>query len=125
MKDAYNLPQIQEMLECLCAAIWFMSLDLKLSYWQVRMKEECKAYMAFIMGPLGFFECKCMPCGLTNMLTTFQHLMETCFGDLELNWCIIYLDDIIIFATIPKEHLKRLQAVFTKLGGSRNVSSSN
>ena len=34
---------------------------------------------------------------------------------LQLNWCIICLDDIIIFAAIPKEHLKRLQAVLTKL----------
>ena len=41
--------------------------------------------------------------------------MEACSGDLQLNWCIIYLDDIISFATIQKEHLKRWWAVLTKL----------
>ena len=41
--------------------------------------------------------------------------METCLGDLQLNWCIIYLNNIIIFAVIPKEHLKGLWAVLTKL----------
>ena len=45
----------------------------------------------------------------------FQHLMETCLGELHLNWCIIYLDDIIIFSKTPQEHLKRLQGVFERL----------
>ena len=49
-----------------------------------------------------------MPFGLTNAPAIFQHLMETCLGNLQFQWCIIYLDDIIIFAATPKEHLERL-----------------
>ena len=41
--------------------------------------------------------------------------METCLGDLNLNWCIIYLDDIVIFLKDPASHLERLEAVFQKL----------
>ena len=63
LKDAYSLPQIQDMLEYLQGAVWFMSLDQKLGYWQVRMKEECKAYTAFTVRPLRFYECKHMPFG--------------------------------------------------------------
>ena len=107
VKDAYSLPKIQEMLQCICGAIWFTSLNLKLGYWQVRMK-ECKAYMAFTVGLLGLYKWKCMAFWLTNASATFQHLMETCLGELQLNWCIIYLGGIIAFATIPKELLERL-----------------
>ena len=67
------------------------------------------------MGPLGFYECERMPFWLTNALTTFQRLMETCLGDLNLHWCIIYLDDIVIFSKDLASHLKRLKAVFQKL----------
>ena len=41
--------------------------------------------------------------------------METCLGDLNLHWCIIYLDDIVIFSKDPASYLERLEAVFRKL----------
>ena len=67
------------------------------------------------MGPLGFWECKYMPFGLTNAPATFQRLMESYLGELHLNWCIIYLDDIIVFSQTPEKNVHRLKAVFNKL----------
>ena len=37
IKDAYSLPRIDEMLDCLNGVELFSSLDLKLGYWQVEM----------------------------------------------------------------------------------------
>ena len=56
-----------------------------------------------------------MPFGLLNAPATFQRLMETCLGDLNLQWCIIYLDDIVIFSKDLASHLERLEAAFQKL----------
>ena len=39
--------------------------------------------------------------------------------DLSLHWCIIYLDDIVIFSKDPARHLERLEAVFQKLEEAR------
>ena len=44
--------------------------------------------------------------------------MHDCLGDLNMNWCIVYLDDIIIFSDTKEEHLKRLEAVFQKLSAA-------
>ena len=112
VKDAYSLPQIDETLDCLNGAVWLTSLDLKLGYWQVEMEEDCKALTAFTIRPLGFCECDRMPFGLTNALAMFQQLMQSCLGNLHLQNCIIYLDDIIIFSKTPKEHSGRLRAAF-------------
>ena len=79
------------------------------------MDEESKPLTAFTVGLLGFYECERMPFGLTNAPATFQRLMETCLGDLNLHWCIIYLDDIVIFSKDLSSHLERLEAVFQKL----------
>ena len=108
IKDAYSLPRIEESLDCLNGAKIFTSLGLKSGYWQVVMSEESIPYTAFMMGPLGFFECIRMPFGLTNALATFQRLMESCLRELHLQYCIIYLDDIIIFSKNPADHIKRL-----------------
>ena len=115
VKDAYSLPRIEETLDCLNGAQWSTSLELKSGYWQVQLDEESKALTAFTVGPLGFYQCEHMPFGLTYAPATFQRLMESCLGDMHLKWVIIYLDDIIIFAKIPKEHLQRLRGVFQKL----------
>ena len=59
-----------------------------------------------------------MPFGLTNAPATFQHLMESCLGEMHLKWCIIYLDDIIVFSKMPEEHIERLRGVFEKLSAA-------
>ena len=118
IKDAYSLPKIESILDSLIGAQIFSTLDLKAGYWQVEMAEECKAYTAFTCGPLGFYECDTMPFGATNAPATFQRLMQDCLGDLSMNWCIVYLDDIIIFSDTKEEHLKRLEAVFKKLSAA-------
>ena len=97
IKDAYSLPHIDKTLNSLKGSQWFSSLDLKSGYWQVKMDEESKPLTTFTVVLLGFYKCDQMPFGLTNALVTFKQLMDTCLGDLNLNWCIIYLDDIVIF----------------------------
>ena len=115
IKDAYSLPQIDKTLDSLQGSQWFSSLNLKSGYWQVEMDEESKPLTAFVVGLLGFYECKRMPFGLTNTPATFQRLMESCLEDLNLHWCIIYMDDIVIFSKDLASHLERLEAVFWKL----------
>ena len=34
---------------------------------------------------------------------------------MHLKWCIIYLDNIIVFSKTPEEHIERLRGVFEKL----------
>ena len=118
IKDAQSLPRTEDSLDCLDGATIFTSLDLQSAYWQVEMPEASKPLTAFTVGPLGFYECVWMPFGLTNALATFQHLMETCLGEMHLKWCIIYLDDIIVFSKTPEEHIERLRGVFEKLSAA-------
>ena len=115
VRDAYSLPRIDETLDALSGAKWFSTLDLKSSYWQVEIAEEDRHKTAFTVGPLGFYQCVRMPFGLTNAPATFQRLMESCMGDLYLTYCLLYLDDIVIYSTTYEEHLERLEAVFSRL----------
>ena len=66
------------------------------------MEEDCEALTTYILGPLGYYECDRMTFNLTNTPAMFQCLMQSCLGNLHLQNCIIYLDDIIIFSKHQK-----------------------
>ena len=104
-KDSYPLPRIQEVLESLVGTGHFSWLDLKSGFWQIKMDEALKQYTAFTVGNLGGFECNRMPFGLCNAPATFQQLMQNCIGELNLIYCLIYLDDLIVFSQMEEEHL--------------------
>ena len=53
-----------------------------------------------------------MPFGLCNALATFQRLMQNCMGELNFIYCLIYLDNLIMFLQAAEEHLHRLRVVF-------------
>ena len=106
------MPRIQEALESLVGAGHFSCLDLKLGFWQIKMEEASKQYTAFTVGNLGFFECDHMPFGLCNAPATLQWLMQNCLGELNLIYCLIYLDDLILFLQTTEEHLHQLHVVF-------------
>ena len=117
-KDSYPLLRIQEALESLVGAGHFSCLDLKLGFWQIKMEEALKQYAAFTVGNVGFFECVCMPFGLCNVPAMFQWLMQNCLSKLNLIYCFIYLDDIIMFLQMAEEHLCQMGVVFNLFGST-------
>ena len=112
VKDSYPLPHICETLESLAGAAHYTTIDMNSGFWHVLMDEESKQYTTFTLGSMGLYECESMPLGLCNAPPTFQRLMINCLGELNLNYCLIYLDDVIIFSHTEKEHLKWMRVVF-------------
>ena len=56
-----------------------------------------------------------MPFGICNAPATFQQLMQNCLGKLNLIYCLIYLDNLIMFPWTVEEHLHQLCVVFDQL----------
>ena len=115
MKDSYPLPRIQESLDSLVDARCFSSIDFVSGFWQILMSADSRKYTAFTVGNLGFFECCHMPFGLCNAPATFQRCMQNVLGELNLLFCLIYLDDIIVYSASDKDHLDCLRLVFKRL----------
>ena len=113
-KDFYPLPHIQEALESMVGLAHFSSMDFKSGFWQIKMAPESQQYTAFTVGNLGFYEFTCMLFGFCNAPVTFQHLMQNTLGELSLTYCVIYLDDIIVFGHTEEEHLEQLCIMFKR-----------
>ena len=114
VKDSHPLPRICEILESLAGTAHYTTIDMNSGFWQVPMDEESKQYTAFTLGSMGLYECESMPFGLCNALPTFQRFMLNCLGELNLTYCLIYLDDVIIFSRMEEEHLERMRVIFDR-----------
>ena len=53
-----------------------------------------------------------MPFWLCNVLAKFQRLMQNCLSKVNLIYCLIYLDVIVVFLQMAEEHLHQLCVVF-------------
>ena len=113
-KDSYPLPCIQEVLESMAGSAHFSSMDFKSGFWQIKMAPESQQYTVFMVGNPRFYKFTCMPFGLCNNPATFQCIMQNTLGELNLMYCVIYLDDVIIFAHTEEEHLEHLHVVFKR-----------
>ena len=115
VKDSHPLPRICETLESLAGAAHYSTFNMNSGFWQVPMDKESKQYTAFTLGSMGLYECESMPFRLCNTPPTFQRLMQNCLGELNLTYCLTYLDDVIVFSEMPEEHLWRMRVVFDRL----------
>ena len=111
-KDSYSIPKCLETIESLVGARYFFTMDLKNSFWQVKVSEDSHQYMAFTVGSMGVYKFLCMPYSLCNTPVTFQHLMQNCLGELNLSFAMVYLDDVIVYSETPEDHLTQFQAIF-------------
>jgi len=115
IRDSHYLPRIDDTFDRMAGSSWYSNLDLKSGYYQCGMHEDDIKYTGFSCGNLGFFEYCKMPMGLVNAAATFQRLMESVMGSLNLQVCLLYLDDIIVFSDSFESQLYRLELVLSKL----------
>ena len=109
--DSFSLPRIEEALQAVKAAVWFISFDLAQGYLQLAMNEADIRKTAFHAGSSGLYEFTRMPFALSNVGASFCHLMEMCLGDHQYLMVLFYLDDICIFGSSVDEMLDRIAMV--------------
>jgi len=107
-KDAYPLPRIDDSYLQLQGAKYFTSLDLQNGYWQFPLAKDSIPKTAF-SSRYGQYEWKVMPFGLTNAPATFQRAMNNILRPYLDKFCMVYLDDILIYSQACKraEHARR------------------
>ncbi len=114
VKNRYPLPLISELLDRLKGAQIFSKVDLKVAYYRIRIKEGDEWKTAF-RTRYGHYEFCVMPFGLTNAPATFQSYINRALRGYIDVFCIVYMDDILIFSQNEEEHKEHLQLVMERL----------
>ncbi|KAL6204708.1 hypothetical protein ACLB2K_021975 [Fragaria x ananassa] len=109
VKDGYQIAQVRVLINRLKGAKIFSKFDAKSGFWQVKMHPDSIALTAFGI-PQGHYEWLVMLFGLKQAPSIFQRKMDNILKSYS-DFCLVYIDDILVFSKTMNEHLKHLEQV--------------
>ena len=112
--DNFPIPRTRDCLDAVAGAKLFSTFDVTSSYHQIPVREQDIPKTAFIT-KYGLYEHCTMPMGMKNSSATFQRCMEAALQGLQWLTCLIYLDDVVVFASSFDEHVKRVDQVLDRV----------
>lgn len=115
--DPFLLPRIDDLLDKVGKARFLTKLDMAKGYHQVKCDDKSIPMTGFVT-PFGFFHWRYMPFGLRNAPATFGRLVCKLVLGCE-SFCLVYLDDILVFSETWSDHVKHLRTIFERV---RNAS---
>lgn len=114
-RDTYPLPLIEDQIDKLGKAKFYISIDMKNGFYQIPVSKDSSKYTAFST-PDGHYEFIKMPFGICNGPSVFQRAISKAVS--HLTFLLVYMDDILIpFVTI-EEGLKYLELTISALATS-------
>ena len=111
IKDAYEIPRVDDLLNVVRNMKWVTSIDISWSYWNTEIEPSHRSRTAFTVGSLGHFQWNRMAFGLTCAPSTQQKLMSRILKPYLMRCCVVYVDDVLIFSNSFEQHLKDVENV--------------
>lgn len=114
IKDNYPLPSIAETINQLQGHSHYTKLDLKSGFLQIPILQRDQPKTAFTTRD-GLYQFTVLPAGLKNAPPTFQRIMDNIVGRGREHFCLIYMDDLIVFSKSFDEHCGHVSEVLAVL----------
>ena len=110
VKNKYPLPRIEDLFDQLKGVSIFSKIDLRLSYYQLKLKDVDVPKTTF-RTRYGHYEFLVMPFGLTNALAAFMDLMNRVFQPHLDQFVVVFISDILVYSKDAQEHKQHLRLV--------------
>ncbi|KAF7365342.1 Retrovirus-related Pol polyprotein from transposon opus [Mycena venus] len=108
--DEFPIPRQSEILSSLSGAQVLSSLDALSGFNQLDMAPEDVEKTAF-RTHRGLAQFRCMPFGLRNGPPIFQRIMQGILAPYLWLFCLVYINDIVVYSKSYDDHLEHLDKV--------------
>ena len=92
----------------------FTKLDVRQAFYRIRLKEEVEELTTFCTR-YGSYKYRIIPFGLYNGPTSFQRFINNVLFNYLDDFCIAYMDNILIYLDNLLEHEVHVKKVLQKL----------
>jgi hypothetical protein len=113
IKDRFPLPLPEELIDKLQGKKFFSKMDFWSGYSQNRVAPEDIEKTAFV-GPDGLWEWLVIPQGIATAPAWFMRMVTELLAPHKA-YCVVFIDDILIFSATMEEHERHVNAVLDTL----------
>jgi hypothetical protein len=114
VNTANQLPMQEMLFQELAMQLYFAKLDNLWGFHQLTLTERAQKYCAIIT-PWGLYKMKMLGFGISTAPGIYHNRMVGILGDMFMNGCLVYIDDIIVYGRSIEEFLDRLEKVMALL----------
>ena len=97
IKNCYLLPRIDDLFDQVGGAKFFLNIDLRSGYHQVRIQDEDIPKIAF-RTRYGHYEFVVMSFKFINALTNFMYMMNNILSRYPDKFVLVCIDDILVYS---------------------------
>lgn len=111
--DRYPIPRPDTVFTALSGAMFFSTMDANKGYHQFEIDEKYRHLTAFTTQQEGQWQFKRVPFGLQNAPAFFQRSMDSLLGRYRWQFCLAYIDDVVIWSKTWDDHLVHIEKVLS------------
>ena len=114
IKDNYELPRINNILDKMTESKYWSNFDLTSSYTQIGLQRQARPYCAFTFNNKRYMFNRLIQ-GAINSSSDFSRAMSQLFSNTPFSSLCHFIDDLLMSSNTVEEHLKRLRFIFERL----------
>lgn len=113
-RERYPMPLISDIVDKVAGAKFITVVDIRQAFNRIRVGKSSEELTTFVTS-LGAYQYQVLPFGLTGGPGTWQHYINDVLFDYLIDFCMAYMDDILIYSKTIKEHRSHVRKVLIRL----------
>ena len=111
--NTFPIPRIRDVLDKLSGSKYFSNIDARSGFWNLKLDKKSRDLLSFSVNSRQYRPIR-LPMGLKTSPGLFQRVMMNVVNEYLDKFCLVYLDDLLIFSKTEEDHLKHINLILKR-----------